>query len=606
MKKFTTLFCALFLTTGIAQIRTYKPAKVEIYKSQKTTFENVLKKFIVNNNNQTVLEIGNNASNSKSEVVKQAPKTTKSNGKNCTTSVIDFNVATADFGYFIDNGTPEFIKPGVVISYEDVLSGSNKINTTPRNPLTIYLERTSAASNANDLSEIITNPQQISNINNALGKMNAKISNNVPANMSIEVSEISSEEQLQYGVSGSYNNKAAGIGAKFNISSSDFKSSYYYMIKFTQGMYKIAVDDATFSFTNANVLNTNKLVYVSEVQYGRKGFLLIKTKKSKSEIEASLGVKLSVGIHNGNVDAFLNKVKEDKESQINMFFYGGNASAAATSLQNIDVKNGFNNWVASKAGEGLRALPISYKLKNMNGDQLVLKSIFTVNQQTCVPVKEYKLQIELEQVKNYKSNDSDKKDDYVFEFEPILIIDNVSYKLQNINNNYKQSIVAVGTNHLFVRDRNNPANQLHVQEGNTQSIKNSGVFIIPEDANLKNAKLQIKFRVHENTNNSLDRIVGISKIQDFNIHEHNLLRIIEVLSGASDLTTSKTFTKCTKNCKGTSFGNYGGETKYFLSGDTVPVEYGDGKSLLRAGEYMLNETKTRSFGMNYTFKLLDN
>lgn len=604
MRAILILWSVFVWTVGTAQIKMPpRPTKVEEHKPA-SKFDKVLVKAMLNNNNKTTLEVGNNTSNSKSETIKQPPVTTKQNGRNCTSSITDYNVATADFGYFLDNGTPEFIKPGVLMAYEDVLSGSNKIMTTPRNPLTIYLERTSAAVNVSNLNEVINNPHQVSNINNALGKMNAKISTNVPAQMAIEVSEISSEEQLQYGVSGSYNNKMAGIGAKFNISGSDFKSSYYYMVKFTQSMYKIAVDDATFAFTNpASVLNTDKLVYISEVIYGRKGFLLIKTKKSKSALEASLGVNLSVGVHAGNLSAFLNKVKEDKESQVNMFFYGGNASAAAMSIQNVDIKNGFDNWIAANAGEGLKALPISYKLKNMNGDQLVLKSAFTVNQQTCVPVKEYKLQVELEQVKNYKSNDSDKKDDYVFDFEPVLVIDGTSYPLQNKQLTTKQSIISA-SNHLFVRDRNNPANQLHVNEGNTQQIKNSGVFVIPEDVNLKNAKLQIRFRVHEITGNSLDRIIGISKVQDYNIHDHSLIDIISVLTGATTLD-ARTYTQCNANCRGTKFGNFGGNTKYFLANGTVPLEYGNSTTALRGGEYMRNETETRTFGLNYTFKLLD-
>lgn len=601
MKKL--IYIALLIPVfGVAQIKNIDKSKLKLEKVEvkENPITNVIKK--INFTNKSTLEIGNNTSNSIKETVKQAENTKREGNTNCTTSSKDYNATTADFGYFIENGTPEYIKPGVLMSYDDVLTGSNKINTTPRKPLTVYLEKTSAALNVANLSEEITNPHQISMINNALGKINSKISNDVPANMAIEVSEILSEEQLQYGLSGSYNNKMAGIGAKFGISNSDFSSSYYYMIKFTQSMYKIAVDDATFMFENYPIANSDKLVYISEVLYGRKGFLLIKTKKNKSNLEASLGVKLSVGVHSGNLDAFLNIIKEDTESQISMFFYGGNASAAAESVQNVDIKQGFNNWIKANAGQGLKALPISYKLKNLNGDQLVLKSVFTVNQRTCVPVKEYKLLVELEQIKNYRSNDSDKKDDYLLDFEPVLKIDGVEYKLQNIQKTTNQSIVSVNSNMLFVRDRNNSNNQLHVKEGNVQQIKNSGVFIIPEDANLKNAEFKIKFRVDEITDNSLDRIVGISKFNEINIHKHNILKIIQVLSGASKLEEGD---RCSKNCRGTAFGNYGGETKYFLDGDSVPLEYGANKTLLRAGEYMLNETKTRIFGINYTFKLIE-
>lgn len=579
---------------------TNKPTVVEY--QNKYVFPKVLLSTSISGNPNGKLVASNNSNNSITETVTQKPGETISGGKRCTTSKSDYTVATADFGYFVSSGIPEYIKPGVLMSYEDVLSGSNKINTIERNPLTLYLESTSAAYNIPNLNEEVSNPQSVSNINNALSKLRAKMnSSSIPANLSIEVSEIFSEEQLQYGISGSYNNKIAGIGAKFNLKNEDYSSSYIYMVKFTQNMATIRVDNSTFSFKSNNVPNSDKLAYISEVTYGRKGFLLIKTKKSKSQLEASLNLKIEAGVHSGNVNAFINKVREDKTSEVNMFFYGGNATTAAKSLQEVDFTSGFNAWVSDNAGNGLTALPISYKLKNINGDQLLLTTVFKTNQQTCVPIKEYKLQIELEQIKNNISNDSDKKDDYVLEFEPILKIGGKTYQLTNKRMTTTQSYVPQDDNKLFYWDRNNPANQLHIQEGNTQLIKNSGVFIIPEDADLANAQLSIRYKIHESTGSSLDRFIGISKIGDYNIHEHNLLGLIEVLEGIKKLDE---YTRCSSNCKGTPYGNYGGNTKYFLSSSTVPVE--DAKSMvLRAGEYMKNETKTRALGINYTFKLIN-
>jgi hypothetical protein len=591
-----------FITINKYTVSTNKPIVAEYPK--KFVFVDVLKSAIVNNNPKVTLEASNNSNNSIKETVKEGAKETTSGGKRCTTSRKDYDVDTADFGYFVSTGIPEYIKPGVLMLYQDVLSGSNKVNIIERNPLTIYLESTSAGYNNSTLSEEVNNPQSISNINNAVSKLRDKInSNSIPANMSIEVSEIYSEEQLQYGISGSYNNNAIGIGAKFNIKNEDFSSSYIYMIKFTQNMATMRVDNSTFSFKNNNVPNSDKLAYISEVTYGRKGFLLIKTKKSKSQLEASLNVKINTGIQSGNVNAFINKVKEDKTSEVNMFFYGGNASTAAKSLQDVDFTTGFNNWVADNAGNGLLALPISYKLKNINGDQLLLSSVFSINQQTCVPIKEYKLQIELEQIKNNESNDSDKIDDYVLEFEPILKIDGKTYRMTNKKMNTTQSYVPQDDNKLFYWDRNEPKNQLHVKQSDTRSIKNSGVFIIPEDANLANAELSIRFKIHESTGTSLDRIVGVSKMGDYNIHEHNLLELIQVLEGTKKLEIYPVYNK---EKKGTPYGNYGGTTKRYLSSGTVPVEYdvSDNK-VLRAGEYMKNETKTRALGINYTFKLVN-
>lgn len=330
---------------------------------------------------------------------------------NCLVSTKTLDITTTDFSYFTESSTPDFIKPGVVINYSSILDGRNTINTTPRNPLTIYLINTSAGAGNNNLSVDVENPQNVSGINNALGQLTGQLNTqSIPANMSFEISEISSEKEFQYGVTGSYS-YGSMLSAKFGVTGGDFSKNYYYLIKFTQNMYNVAVDPNTVSFAN-DISGADKLAYVSEVTYGRKGLMMIKTKKSMSEIKAEMKISANSGIHKGDISGFVSSVNKDDSREIRVFFYGGSSNVAARSLQENDMKNGFDNWVAAEAGNGLLALPISYRVKNLKGEQLQLKSVFTQPNRNCVPKKALKLKVTLLEIDPKVTTDSDKKGDY--------------------------------------------------------------------------------------------------------------------------------------------------------------------------------------------------
>ncbi|HUH50924.1 MAG TPA: thiol-activated cytolysin family protein, partial [Flavobacterium sp.] len=357
---------------------------------------------------KTYLETtGSNVGNSINE--KELSKERKEN--NCLVTPKSLDITTSDFSYFTKTSTPDFIKPGVVINYKSILDGSNTIQTEARNPMTVYLINTSAIPGLDNLSIDIEKPQNVSAINNALGSLTGKLnSKDVPANMSIELMEVNSDKELQYGVSGSYS--YGGIAsASFGISGNDFSQSYYYLINFTQNMYTVAADPNTVSFVN-DVSGANNLAYVSEVTYGRKGLMMIKTNKSMSAIKADMKVSANTGVHKGNISGFINSVKKDSSTDIRILFYGGSSIDGARALQESNLKDGFDKWVEAQAGNALMALPISYKVKNLKGEHLKLGSVFTQNDRDCVPRKKLKLKVTLLEIDPKVTTDSDKKGDY--------------------------------------------------------------------------------------------------------------------------------------------------------------------------------------------------
>ena len=456
----------------------------------------------------TIETTGSGGSNGMNVVSESKPV---KDANNCLVSTKKLNITTTDFSYFTESSTPDFIKPGVVINYSSILDGRNTIITTPRNPLTIYLINTSAIAGNNNLSVDIENPQNVSGINNALGQLTGQLNTkSIPANMNFEISEVTSEKEFQYSVTGSYNS-AVTLSSKFGVKGGDFSNSYYYLIKFTQNMYNVVVDPNTVRFVN-DISEASNLAYVSEVTYGRKGLMMIKTKKSMSEIKAEMSVSANTGITKGNISGFVKSINKDESKDIRVFFYGGNSSVAAFSLQESDMKKGFDNWVASEAGNGLLALPISYRVKNLKGEQLKLNSVFEQSNRNCVTKKALKLKVTLLEIDPKVTQDSDKLGDYGIR-QHVKYTANRSVKKPSgsvVYNTFKKQTNPCELAGNKIWDGAIPlacgsaSDQIHVnvnankERKRLNNIRNSVIFdLSAEEASDKNAKFEVQTWVKE-------------------------------------------------------------------------------------------------------------
>ena len=460
-----------------------------------------------------------------------------------TTRKLD--ITTSDFSYFTTSSVPDFIKPGVVINYSSIIDGRNTINTTPRTPLTVYLVNTSAIAGLDNLSVDILNPQNVSGINNALGNLTGKVnSKSIPADMNFEITEINSEKSFQYAITGSY---SAGplLSAKFGVSGGDFSNSYYYLIKFSQNMYNVAVDPNTVSFVN-DMPNANQLAYVSDVTYGRKGLMLIKTTKSMSEIKAEMSVKVNYAISKGEISGFLKSVNRDSSSEIRVFFYGGSSSVAARSLQESDMSAGFDKWVFAEAGNGRLALPISYKVKNLKGEQLMLSSVFEQKERNCVPKKDIKLKVTLLDLQCIGGRDGggNEPDDYAIQQYVVYKANGKekTFTSRSINvfpNRQNGPVQVPNQKNIFISG--DAKHQLHVKQnrnrvGRGNIINNSLVFDISQDEYMdKNAEFKIYTWLKEYSGSN-DKVLANNIYTSVKIKE-----VIDLLLGVTELDEVTTF-----------------------------------------------------------------
>lgn len=527
--------------------------KTPVLKVRPELFDRIkaLKKVTLNDqrdsSDKTSLEV--TSSNSTNNVRESGPQDVLG-PNNCYSSTKTLDITTTDFSYFTETSIPDFVKPGVVIHYQSILDGSNTINTTPRHPMTIYLINTSAIQGLNNLSIDIVNPQSISGINNALGSLTGKLrTRDIPANMSFEITEINSEKQLQYAISGSYS-YGSFVSAKFGVSGSDYSNAYYYLIKFTQNMYTISTDPNTVQFIDTPN-SSNQLAYVSDVTYGRKGLMMIKTNKSMSEIKAEMNVSANYGIQKGNIQGMLNSINRDSSSSVHVFFYGGSSSVAARSLQANDMKQGFDKWVEAEAGNGLLALPISYRIKNLKGEQLSIGSIFKQTNRTCVPAKKLELKVTLMGIEAWNTEDRDEKADYG-------LTQHIKYiakgKVKTPKKKHYQKFPNktncdrriggkwAGSIPMICGDMQN---QIHVNTNkgnNRQYLNNIGNYVVfeitPEEANDTRATFEVQNWAKEYSNTDILMNLDFSVPQQIPIHH-----LLAELQNISDATYNEAYAR---------------------------------------------------------------
>lgn len=356
----------------------------------------------IDKTDKATLSVG--SSSGQNEMVENN-KTQMGQDGNCYTVKKTVNVKTSEFSWFTaGGGAPAYANPGVVMNYQSILSGSNKIIGDERFPMDIYLSNPIAGSKLSPKMVTVEKPHLTGHIINGMGMLIEGINEDIPANMSFTITEVNSEKELQYAMNGSYDYSGgmSSVSAKFGISGNDFSKKHYYFVEFIQHLYTIVADPNTVEFKNTPN-KAQDLVFISEVNYGRRGVMLVETSKSSSEFKSSASIGGGYGFHSGNIDAFLKTVKSDSDSSIKLFFYGGKSGEAASSLTDDDVKNGFNKWLIANAGSGQYALPISYRLKNLKGEDLTLKSSFEQVDRDCVVAKKLKLKVTLLGIENWRT-----------------------------------------------------------------------------------------------------------------------------------------------------------------------------------------------------------
>ena len=202
-------------------------------------------------------------------------KSSKKNNTICATQKIDVHVRNRNFNEFQLDGSPDWLKPGIVMKAQDFLIGNGKIEDRyDRSPMVLQTD----LKGANNTFIEVSNPK---NINQALQDLTLQSNQPVNSNMYFKFYEIHSLEELGIKVNGKYSNAFDAVGASVGLSYGSKKTSYYYVMEFNQNMFNININgiDANNIFRDY-AIPTDDYIFISRVNYGRRGLIIFKSTKT--------------------------------------------------------------------------------------------------------------------------------------------------------------------------------------------------------------------------------------------------------------------------------------------------------------------------------------
>ena len=208
------------------------------------------------------------------------------------------------------------------------------------------------------------------------GQMNKIKGEVIPAVYSYDSHEITTEASFKRTLKIHANIQVIGGIAKadfdYNSSNSSSSKKKYVMIAFRQYLYNMAIDPKHYSQWIKGDIDTQDMgdyepLYISSVDYGRTGYILVQTNESIEEatktIKAALEVAIKWGKGGVNVE-YDSKFKSlFKENRIKIKIVGGPAELAV----GVNSPESFTKFIQLPKAEELIAssAPIAYKVRRL-------------------------------------------------------------------------------------------------------------------------------------------------------------------------------------------------------------------------------------------------
>ena len=217
----------------------------------------------------------------------------------------------------------------------------------------------------------------------------------VPANFNFNYENIQSRQEFALAVEADYENAFLELEGYLQLNTSSSYSSF--LVRLDQSYYTMSFDiptnrnqlfdeSVTPKDLSLYVREGNPATYVSDVTYGRIYYMLIESTSSMFDLEAGIsgsfsGISSSGG---GSMDASYLSTMENLKIQV--FAYGGNASATLRTVVNASSIDSLVNKLAL-AGNIESAKPISYVVRSVHNNQIVSVQLANSYETTeCEPI----------------------------------------------------------------------------------------------------------------------------------------------------------------------------------------------------------------------------
>lgn len=277
----------------------------------------------------------------------------------------------------------DVIYPGSIIRGDSFLKGiyDPLVLENEFNPVTLSMTLKGDINVSAETKPVLSHVRETMNI--LLAKNKDKIDYKyVPAIWSFESHEITTEQSMKIAlkIHASVALTSGIAKADFNYEQNKNSSSQekYIMVAFRQVIYNAAIDPKHYTqWINGNInvkdMGEYEPLYISSIEYGRTGYILVQTTQSASEtmqmIKASISAKY--GYVQGEADMKYSKQFKElfSENKVKVKIYGG-PIALGNKVTNYD---GFMDFVKMPDAETLTktSVPVSYKVRRLKDNTLV-------------------------------------------------------------------------------------------------------------------------------------------------------------------------------------------------------------------------------------------
>jgi len=296
-------------------------------------------------------------------------------------------------------GFPLFSPNANVIYPGNMLQGNSLNDATPR---IIAVGRAGGSFSTDVIDGNLQSSFTVDAVNkdqvtNAINNIVAGSSGVVPANFSINVSNVQSREQFALEVGVDVDTKFYDLEAKINFSTDNEYNRF--LINLNQSFYTISYtiptsEDQLFAASVSPedlakyVGPGNPATYVSDVTYGRIYYMLVESTSSITEMNASIDASFK-GITNkveGEVD--VDYMSELDNLKIQVFAYGGEASSTLLTLGTTDLSE--LAALLAESSDIRSGKAISYVVRSVYDNQIVSTQLNTkYDVTTCEPSGAY-------------------------------------------------------------------------------------------------------------------------------------------------------------------------------------------------------------------------
>jgi len=259
--------------------------------------------------------------------------------------------------------------PGAIVSADSVVTGLFTQIVLPRAPATISV----SLENLDGKKTATIADPSLSTYRDALsGILNTTVTGSTAANLSSEIEEVHSQEQLNMalGVQASWGLGVASLKSSFDFSNTQIRSRY--VVKFTQNYYTVDLDapaspsavfdpGTTLDMVKDKMDDSRPPAYVSSITYGRMVLFTFESQYSAEEMGAALDFAYSGGADvSGQVSVTYKDILSS--SKITAYILGGDAGSAVMTIDSYEALIAFIKAGGNYSKDSPGA-PIAYKLR---------------------------------------------------------------------------------------------------------------------------------------------------------------------------------------------------------------------------------------------------